>query len=579
MSTMEVRMQRAVAQHLVDAGKMTRQQWESLPPVDSSASIIPDLWRQCKDDEAVAKAVAIHLNRKLFVELEDGVDVHLGSEHWLIYGSTSFFTNPLDHSHQEMAKAWSRANNVPTNRIGVISLSKMEQVRALKLESTVSESNSAEAVKQQASGRIDNLIREAAGLDSSDIHLVPTQGNEVSVRMRIDGELITRGKYSLSDHEAMSRVLMERCNQTLDMNDTQDGKFDFHVSQHKKINLRVSSIPVVRGSDKGLRFVLRLLGNNASLGSLDRLGISDLNKAILRRFGRLPNGLIVLTGPTGSGKTTTLNAMLQDIYGRDPNRNYHTIEDPVEIQHEGMSHTEVSQTLSFANALRAMLRQDPDVLLVGEIRDEETAEIAYKVAMTGHLVLSTLHTNSSHESIGRLERMHVPVDIVMANTVGFIAQRLVRALCPSCKDEYLLKSDPNRFQTYGRDPIFNGGGEIKVYRANPNGCAACNADGRKSGGLKGRRGIIEILEITPEVQEAILAGEAPGVLRRSQLAKGTFEDLWVDGLRLVKEGVIGFEQLEAELRPYLAERTAAAKGFVASVANNAVPFNKTTPQL
>lgn len=334
-------------------------------------------------------------------------------------------------------------------------------------------------------------MREAAKLNASDIHLQPTQGDQVQVRLRIDGELLTRKLYTSKIHEAICRVIIENnCGLTLELNAAQDGKFDFAVSAHKKINLRVSTLPVTKGSESTPKVVVRLLGNDTSLANLDRLGMSAENKALLRRLGEAPNGLIIVTGPTGSGKTTTLNAMLLDIYGQDPNRNYHTIEEPVEIQHEGMSHTECGKHLSFATALRALLRQDPDVILLGEIRDNETAEYAFKAGQTGHLVLTTLHTNNAHESLDRLGRMDIPTDIIATNTQAIMAQRLVRSLCKSCKVEYLFRSDEKRFALYGSNPVFGSNGDLKLYRANPKGCQVCNNGSHQSGGLKGRRGVI-----------------------------------------------------------------------------------------
>jgi type II secretory ATPase GspE/PulE/Tfp pilus assembly ATPase PilB-like protein len=572
--------QRSIAQHLVVAGKITQQQADTMPTSDAMSNIIPDLWRVCKDDEAVCQAVAKHLGRVHFVKLEDGVDLTLGTrgESWIIYGDTIYLTNPLETRQHESASAFARARNISASKIGVISLSKIESIKSsVTLDGIEPQDKEAQVI--HARQRIEELIREAAKLDASDIHLQPTQGDEIAVRMRIDGELITKRKYSLQLHESIARVLMETfCVLTLEMNTTQDGKFSFDINAHKKISLRVNSLPVVKSSDKVLKFVLRLLGNNTTLSSLEKLGLSPVNMAKLRRLGESPNGLIIMTGPTGSGKTTALNALLMDIYGREPNRNYHTIEDPVEIQHEGMSHTEVGPTLSFAQALRALLRQDPDVILVGEIRDNETAELAYKAGMTGHLVLSTLHTNNSHESIGRLIGMDVPTDIIAGNTTAFIAQRLVRTLCGHCKVEYLFRSDAKRFGLYGQDRIFNGNGELRVFRANPDGCAHCNPDGRSAGGLKGRRSIIEILELEPEVQEAILSGVPPSVLRRSQIANGQFDDLWTDALRLVKEGVVGFEQIETTLPAFASQRVIGRK---AEVVQGIVPAErpKLTAQL
>lgn len=223
---------------------------------------------------------------------------------------------------------------------------------------------------------------------------------------------------------------------------------------------------------------------------------------------------------------------------------------------EGMSHTEVGPGLSFADGLRSLLRQDPDVLLVGEMRDPETASLGFTAAMTGHLVLSTLHTNNAHESFGRLARMGVDPEIIITNTTAFIAQRLVKSLCQSCRIAYELRTNPKQFDTYGNHPAFEfQKGATVLYRANPNGCSTCKAnDSHNSSGLKGRRGIIEILEITPDVQNAILDGENLTLMRRRQLSEGTFKDLWDDGLRLVADGFVGIDQLEASLKPFIEDR-------------------------
>jgi general secretion pathway protein E len=285
--------------------------------------------------------------------------------------------------------------------------------------------------------------------------------------------------------------------------------------------------------------------------------MSRENLETMQRLGSAPNGMIIVTGPTGSGKTTTLNAQLLDIAGRWPNKNYHTLEEPVELQHEGMCHTEVGPGISFAAGLRSLLRQDPDVILVGEMRDAETASLGYSAAMTGHLVLSTLHTNNAHESFGRLARMEIDPEIIATNTTAFIAQRLVKGLCPQCRVPYELRTNAKQMELYVGNPVFDfQKGDTVIYRANPSGCSMCKAnDTHNSGGLKGRRGIIEILEITPDVQVAILEGENLTLMRRRQIAEGTFKDLWTDGLRLVADGIIGIEQLENNLKPYLEDRS------------------------
>lgn len=542
--------QKRIYEHLVARNKVTSQIASSQPDSESMDSIVPDAIRVCKDDVAVAEAVALQMNRFNLVVAEEGVPiVCAGSQdNWIAYSDYICLVNPYDRNAVARATTWARQENIQHTRIGVISQSYLFQLRAVHGNTDPSSDENVD--DKLALQQLDDIIRLAAHSDASDIHFAPTQMDKIDLLFRIDGVLRVQKKIELKLHEAMVRSVMEsRCGVLLRTNTQQDGKFDFQLDQNKSINLRVSTMPVVRKSETALKMVMRLLGNNTTLANLDKLGMSTFNKNLLVKMGNYPNGMIIVTGPTGSGKTTTLSAQLLHMHGTNPSRNFHTVEDPVELQHQGMSHTEVSSNLTFAQALRALLRQDPDVILVGEMRDNETAELGYKAAMTGHLVLSTLHTNNAHESIGRLQRMDIDTDIIATNTTAFIAQRLLRALCPNCKQSYRLKDDPSRSVLYGSHKAFaEKKGETVLFRANPSGCNACES------GEKGRRSIIEILEMTPEVQVPILEGVNPSILRRKQIQDGTFLDLWDDGIRLLMEGVVGFEQLEAVLKSYEEDR-------------------------
>ncbi|MBM5458969.1 Flp pilus assembly complex ATPase component TadA [Pseudomonas sp. P66] len=558
--------QKKILKLLVADSKITLSQAQSLPTSETMESIIPDIARMASNEDALVSAVANALGRPAFTEIEEGRKALLPdiSENFCVYDGIVFLTNPLDQRSIARALSWARQKKSEgllkqdgDLRIGVIGAAKLDGLRNTDIDDEDEISGDVEAAKQRAGKRIDDMIREAASKDATDIHLQPSQGDRIQVRFRIDGDLRTQRTYPISMHDSVCRVAIETlCNLSLETGTPQDGKFGFDLSGNKKINIRLSSIPVQRGSDKTLKLVLRLLGNNTKLANLDHLDLSDRNKEIFRRLGNLPNGLIALTGPTGSGKTTTQSAILLDAYRNNPDRNYHTIEEPVEIQHEGMTHTECSKHLSFADALRALLRQDPDVIYVGEMRDKATADLGYSAAMTGHLVLTTIHTNNAHESIGRLERMDIPADIIAANTAAFAAQRLVRRLCSDCKVSYRLKDDHKHAALYGSNQIFGGTTEVVLYKANPKGCSTC---GHESGGMRGRAGIVEILEFTPDIQEAILAGVSPAILRRESIANGTFLDLWDDGLRLVKAGITSFQELEARLRPYMTDRVVGTR--------------------
>jgi len=543
--------QSRVYDHLVKRGRVSPQIAESQPVSESMAAILVDAVRVAKDDNAVAEAAAHAVNMFFLAITEEGLSVRCAGadDGWIVYSDFLCVTNPFDKGLCDQATAWARREDVEYKKLGVVSSSYLAQLRAVHGAEEQSESVSVD--DKLALQQLEDLIRLAATVDASDVHFVPGQSDKVDLQFRIDGVLRAQKKIDLPLYETMVRAVMEqRCQVTMHTLDQQDGKFEMQLNSNKSISLRVSTLPVSRRSESSPKMVMRLLGNNTSLANLHRLGLSPQNLEKLVRYGNYPNGMIVMTGPTGSGKTTALYAQLINMQNTNPNRNFHTVEDPVEMQQPGMSHTEVTTTLTFAKALRALLRQDPDVILVGEMRDNETAELGYKAAMTGHLVLTTLHTNNSHESIGRLLKMDIGIDLIVTNTTAFLAQRLVRCLCTGCRVAGRLQDDSKRLARYGRNPVFKElGGNTEVYRKNPAGCEKCGKTGEK-----GRHSIIEILEMTPDVQVALLNGVNPSILRRRQIADGTFQDLWDDGLRLVANGTISFEQLEEELKPYEVDR-------------------------
>jgi type II secretory ATPase GspE/PulE/Tfp pilus assembly ATPase PilB-like protein len=544
-------IQTKVYEHLVKRGKVSPQIAESQPVSESMAAILVDAVRVAKDDNAVAEAAAKAVNMFFLDVVEEGLAVRCaGAEDgWIVYSDSLCVTNPFDKALCDQATAWARREDVAFKRIGVVASSYLGQLRAVYGTEAQGETESVD--DKLALQQVEDIIRLAATQDASDVHFVPGQSDKVDLQFRIDGVLRAQRKIDLPLYETMVRAVLEqRCQVSLQTLKQQDGKFELQLNSNKSINLRVSTLPVSRRSETSPKMVMRLLGNNTSLANLTRLGLAPQNLEKLVRYGNYPNGMIVMTGPTGSGKTTGLYAQLINMQNNNPNRNFHTVEDPVEMQQPGMSHTEVTDNLTFADALRALLRQDPDVILVGEMRDNETAELGYKAAMTGHLVLTTLHTNNSHESIGRLLKMEIGIDLIVTNTTAFLAQRLVRCLCQNCKKAGRLQDDSKRLTRYGRNPVFTSlGGNTVVYQRNPSGCDKCGHTGEK-----GRHSIIEILEMTPDVQVALLNGMNPSILRRKQIAEGTFQDLWDDGLRLVANGTISFEQLEAELKPYEVDR-------------------------
>lgn len=381
------------------------------------------------------------------------------------------------------------------------------------------------AVEEAPVVRIVNLlIMEAIQQGASDIHLEPRR-THMEVRYRIDGEL----------HHARNipRPLMAACVSRIkvmaDMDIAerripQDGRITLRI-EGRQYDLRVSTLPIQHGE----RVALRILDRERGLLALEELGFSPRHLHIVRWLLQLPNGLILVTGPTGSGKTTTLYAALSEM--RSVHRNIVTCEDPIEYELEGVNQSNVNERggLTFAVQLRAILRQDPDVVLVGEIRDQETAEIACRAAMTGHIVLSTLHTNDSAGAIPRLIDMGVEPFLIASSLRAVIAQRLLRRICPHCRSEYV--PTPAERRTFGLSVPH-------LYRGE--GCPQCS--GR---GYLGRIGVHEILVVDEEIRTLTLERASSDQLREAALRKGMVS-MTMDGVEKAVQGLTTLEEVIAK---------------------------------
>ena len=393
-----------------------------------------------------------------------------------------------------------------------------------------------------------SLYRQAVKERASDIHIEPEE-REVVVRYRIDGKLYVAKRAPRQFlNSIVSRVKIEAGLNIAEKRLPQDGRISFKIAG-KSIDVRVSTIPTSRGFE---RIVMRLLHKTSVLLDLTDLGFSTRDYALMDQAIRRPNGIILVTGPTGSGKTTTLYACLNRI--NHPDLNILTAEDPVEYEIGGIHqvHVQAKIGLTFASALRAFLRQDPDVIMVGEIRDKETSEIAIHASLTGHLVLSTIHTNDAASAITRMVEMGIEPFLVRSSVLAILAQRLVRVLCPACKEPYTatayelsqLGIDPERsrwrrnrklsskYVVHECDyrPVGCEEGEFPtVYRAK--GCDACLGTG-----FTGRRGIYELLEVDDIVGPLILKNADAMTVKRAAMERG-MDTLRDDGARKVLEGL------------------------------------------
>ena len=363
-------------------------------------------------------------------------------------------------------------------------------------------------------------VRERA----SDIHLVPFE-NALQLRYRIDGLLQEKPPPPKNLHAA----LISRIKIMADMNIAerylpQDGHIQIH-HRGSRVDIRVGSMPTIHGES----MVLRLLEKNNRVLSLQDLGLDEERAKTLWHLVERPHGLFLATGPTGSGKTTTLYSVLSGIY--TPEKKILTIEDPVEYELPGVAQTPVrpSRGFTFANGLRSILRQDPDVLMVGEIRDGETAEIAIRAALTGHQVFSTLHTNDAAGAITRLIDMGVEPFLISSSLVGVLAQRLVRRLCGRCKTEWeiteALKERLKQFAGDVRGPFYHAGG-----------CEDCRGTG-----YRGRVGIFELLPVTAELSELILQRKSSGQIKDA--AHETILTMQKDALQKARNAMTSVEEI------------------------------------
>jgi len=370
------------------------------------------------------------------------------------------------------------------------------------------------------------MIAEAIDARASDIHVEPAR-DRVTVRFRIDGVLhevmkppknlqmaITSRIKVLADLDIAVRLL------------PQDGRLTVHLPD-REVDLRVSTLPTAHGE----KVVMRLFDKSAFERRVDNLGLDDEARRAFQRAIRQPYGMILISGPTGSGKTTTLYSALQDI--KTVHRNLVTVEDPIEYHIESVSqvHANAKVGMTFARALRSILRQDPDVIMIGEIRDGETADIAVKSALTGHLVFSTVHANDAPGTLTRLADMGVPRYLVGSAMSLVMAQRLVRRVCERCK-EFVLP-DPELLAAFNSDAELLKGQPVPRGR----GCMAC-----KQTGYAGRVALFEVLELSRALRRLVLDGANEDEIKKRALADG-FETLRRAGLRKVREGITTLDEV------------------------------------
>jgi type IV pilus assembly protein PilB len=397
-----------------------------------------------------------------------------------------------------------------TREIGI------EQINEIE-ENILSEINNAPVVRL-----VDSIIQHAVRARASDIHIEPFEKN-IRIRFRIDGELQEIMTSSKTTHSAIvTRIKIIGRMDIAEKRIPQDGRVELQVD-NKDVDLRISVLPTVYGE----KIVIRLLDRSSTIMTKTQLGFSETNIRMFDKLIQSPNGIILVTGPTGSGKTTTLYAVLQEL--NKINRNIITVEDPVEYRLDGVNQVSVNVKagLTFANGLRSILRQDPDIIMIGEIRDAETAEISVRAAITGHLVLSTMHTNDSASTVSRLVDMGIEPYLVSSSVVGVVAQRLVKKICSNCKVEYEpLSSEKDLLNKPDLDVLYKG-----------EGCSLCN-----NTGYRGRTAIHEVMLMTREIREMVDRRASIDAIRAASAKYGTIT-LRDSCSQLVWEGITTTDEM------------------------------------
>ena len=434
---------------------------------------------------------------------------------------TGYDVQPVVCPDSELEAAIERYSRTNAN------IEQAEPEEEVDIEETPSEMDDS---AEKPAVQLANLIfSQAIRAGASDIHIEP-QEKSMRVRFRIDGVLHDAMQPPKRLHPSLvSRIKVMANMDIADRRIPQDGRISLKL-EDKVVDVRVATLPTAYGE----KVTMRLLDRSAKLITLEELGFPPFELEKYRKLVHLPYGFILVTGPTGSGKSTTLYATLAAI--NTVEKNIITVEDPIEYRLEGLNQVQVNVRagLTFASGLRSILRSDPDIIMIGEIRDEETARIAVESALTGHLVFSTLHTNDAAGAITRLSDMGIEPFLTASSLVGVVAQRLARVLCPNCKEPYEITRD-ELLSNVPDFPLEDGEEKLTLYR--PKGCFRCS-----NTGFKGRIGIYELLTMNEEIRRLVLQRASTAEINKAAVSMGMVT-LRQDGLHKVKQGITSIEEI------------------------------------
>ncbi len=504
------------------------------PPVNlARVGILPEVAGLVPREVAINYKVlpVSRLDNKLFLAMADPLNVLALDD---VKRITKLDVTPMIASEKTILD---KINNLETAKGGgmeeIIKKSAEMDADAEGAELVAEQADNANVDELAAAGeeapviKLANLILVQAIRDrASDIHIEPFE-KSVRLRYRVDGALMDMPPPPKSLQMALtSRIKIMSNLDIAERRLPQDGRMRMRVSG-KDIDLRVSFLPVVHGE----KCVLRVLDKSNLTASIDKLGLDPDSFKRFKSAVDAPHGLLLVTGPTGSGKTTTLYSALNEL--NNPDYNIVTVEDPVEFQIPGINQVPVKKEigLTFASALRSILRQDPDIIMLGEIRDEETAEIAVEAALTGHQVLSTMHCNDAPGAISRLDDMGIAPFLISSSVILSCAQRLMRRICPACKEP--VNYPPKIFEQLDLDPKFFAGAQL--FKGN--GCDRC-----KNSGYAGRCAIIEIMTVSDDIRKLVIARASASEIAKVAISQG-MKNLRAVALDKVRDGISTLEQV------------------------------------
>ena len=506
------------------------------------------------DDRIIAKAMANIRKMPLAsvedIEPESATIMGSGFDGVIVFDGVAYMVNPFDSRRlHELQKKLERGE-IKYRKQGVIALSEFKDPRFLRrLDQSDNDENAERQLdestaKYEAEKMISEIIESAHRKKATDIHIAgtasPARGD---VRIRVDGKIRPLRTFNIDLYRPLSTILHDKTkSQVADPSLPHSADFEHKCSDGDVLTLRLESIEHQAGRKYWRKISLRIMGAGGSFGSISAMGFSKKNEARFMSVTRRPTGIFLVTGPTGSGKSTTLGSMMSTMYTAAPDKAYYSIENPVEVEHKGVYQVPIKGNLTFEQALESIMRHDPDVVLVGEIRSKLTAQLAIQASLTGHVVLATLHTNDSHGVIPRLKHFGISQVDLAESLIGSSGQRLIPKLCQHCSVERRFADVRRNLQEtipaleYVRADWI---GDDQVIRSRKDGgCDRCNGSG-----IAGRIPVTECFLADSSGRESLLSGASGIELRRAHIRSSHIEPMWLDAFRLLKAGKVSIEEI------------------------------------